>query len=92
MIDRIQYWITLRKKTTPVHWGMGILCGLFSALFFWAGFALILLFAVDEWWDDKNHKTKQGNNDWWEAYSVYMGALGVVWILNAIGAISTRWI
>jgi len=46
-------WNVLRKPTTPVHWIFGVFCAVISWQFFFAGFALMVLFAGDELWNDK---------------------------------------
>lgn len=37
--------------------------------------ALLVLFAWDEWWDDRCNGTNQGESDWWTAFMAY----GVGW-------------
>lgn len=92
--------LTIRKWTTPVHWFLG---GLFAAvstfLYFPAGFALLVLAALNQIWNDREEGLKDsdyvycGCTDWWESWIVYLGFIATVTFpLNIAGIISTRMI
>lgn len=90
----------LRKWTTPIHWGMGALFATISTfLYFPAGLALLVLFAIDEKWNDQEEIARnpvhlpEGCTDWWESWAVYVGYLAVATVpLNLAGIIVTRFI
>ena len=87
----ISQWLKLRKKTTVVHLIYGALCAGFSAEYFPAGVLLLLVFAGFEAWNDHCNGTKEGCDDWWEAFLIFSIGLTVLLILQFIGKCSIRW-
>jgi hypothetical protein len=81
----------LRKRTTPIHWLVGLTCAAIIIKCWPAAVMLILIFALFERWNDIDHATTQGDMDWWDAVFVtFMGAVVIV-PLDFIGIISVRW-
>lgn len=84
-------WLRLRKKSVVAHWLFGGLCAGLSAAFFPAGFLLMFVFAVWEWWNDRNHGTHEGDIDWWDAFLIFCIGLTVILTLHLCGEILIRW-
>lgn len=91
MIDRLQAWIELRKKTVIAHWLYGLMCAIVGALFFPAAVVLLLLFALLEWWNDKCEGGLEGCTDWWDAFVVFCVVFSVIVILHLCNLIYIRW-
>ena len=91
MIDKLHAWIELRKKSVIAHWLYGLLCGIVAGLYFPAGVVLLVIFGGMEWWNDYCKGTKEGCDDWWDAFAVFCGAFSVIAILHLAGAVSIRW-
>lgn len=83
--------LKLRKHTTPVHWLIGAVAATLVVWCWPAAVALLLVFALDEYWDDWCHGKKEGEDDWWEAGFVAFLGLVVVVILYGIGLINVKW-
>jgi hypothetical protein len=83
--------LKLRKHTTLVHWVIGATAATLIVWCWPAAIAVLLIFALDEWWDDHCHGTHGGNDDWWEAGFVAFLGLVVVVILYGIGLIHVKW-
>jgi len=86
----------LRKWTTPVHWALGIMCGVIIVRYGWpSGITLssilMVLFLAFEILDDKNHGTHEGSMDWWESYFTLCATIAVAFILNLVGVIHLKW-
>ena len=81
----------LRKKTTPVHWLVGLVCAAIFVKSWPAAAVWILLFALFERWDDVDHGTLQGDMDWWDA--VFVAFIGIIppVILDYVGLLSIKW-
>ena len=100
MIYKLSAWLRLRKNTTPVHWLLGAFLATISTFcYFPAGFALLVLAAVNQAWNDREEARKnpsyvyQGCTDWWESWAVYLGYLMIITVpLNLAGVIQTIWI
>ena len=92
-------WLKLRKRTTPVHWGYGILCAIAAWQFFPAGICLLVIFAGFEAWNDWcNNKNAtgcvskwEGDEDWWDSFLTFCIGFAIAIILDIIGIISIRW-
>lgn len=92
-------WLKLRKRTVVAHWLFGKLCAVVAVLFFPAGFGLLIMFGVFEWWNDQNLRIRvgdsykpEGDEDWWDSFLAFcIGFSGAV-ILDIIGIISIRWL
>lgn len=101
LIRKIDEWFKIRKDTTVIHWLYGAICGYISSLnfpCFWIGFALMCLFALDEWWNgweewwnSKGEKPFHGCTDWWEAFLFYGMIFFIMFILGLIIVINVRW-
>ena len=90
----IKLKLKLRKWTSPIHFLYGIGCVLVAIKFFPASFALILLFALYEYWDDYAHsmaRDSEGVDDFWEAFAVYSVGLLIALILDYAGILSISW-
>ena len=89
----------LKKKTTPVH----ILYGFISAFLCYAfgfllGGAMMIGFAIWEYWNDENEMMRKVNNsedyvyegdwDFWESTLSFITGLVVLGILQVLGVIS----
>lgn len=84
----------LRKNTTPVHWALGAFFATISTfLYFPAGFALLILAAANQVWNDWELGKKEGCTDWWESWAVYLGYLMLISTPLALAEVITiRWI
>lgn len=91
VIHKIDKWFKLRKDTTPAHWTFGGFCGGISIVCFWVGFALMIMFALFEWWNDKCGHTQQGDVDWWEAFLFYCIVFFTGFIISLFGIIRIGW-
>jgi hypothetical protein len=97
--ERYSLYLKLRKWTVPIHWGYGILCAWVFVHCWPAAVVLMLLFALFEWWNDKNLKEnlgkvykKEGDQDWWDSL-LFLG-IGITVVLvmaDGLGLITIRW-
>ena len=86
--------LKLRKWTSPIHFLYGAGCALMAVRCFPASVALILLFALYEYWDDYAHsrvRDSEGVDDFWEAFAFYSIGLLIVLILDYAGVLSIGW-
>jgi hypothetical protein len=96
--DAAQKWLRLRKNTVIAHWLYGMLCAVATIQYAPFGCFLILLFALFEYWNDKNMAQRQanyvpeGDMDFWDAFAVLGICISPALILNWLGIISIRWI
>lgn len=91
VIYKINEWFKLRKDTTPAHWIFGGFCGGISIVCFWAGFALMGMFAIFERWNDMCDGSLQGAMDWWEAFLLYCIVFFTGFIMSLFGVIEIGW-
>jgi len=91
-------WLLLRKNTTPVHWLYGFFCAFLILEFgIVAGLVMMGIFAVMEYWNDKEEKARNkyylptGCADWWEAFLTFCIGYGVLALLHRLGIISIGW-
>jgi hypothetical protein len=90
-------WLKIRKNSVIVHWLFGVLCAVVAVLWFPASVILLLLFAMDEVWNDhdgiKNGITTKysGCEDWWDAFLVFCFGLSIDVILNLAKVIEINW-
>jgi hypothetical protein len=81
----------LRKKTTPIHWSVGLTGAAIFIKCWPATVVLILLFAVFERWNDIDHGTFEGDMDWWDAtFVAFMGIIPSV-VLDFMRIITIKW-
>jgi hypothetical protein len=97
-VDAVQQWLRLRKNTVIAHWLFGILCAVAIIQYAPFGCFLLLLFALFEYWNDKNMAWRkkdyipEGDMDWWDSFSTLCISIFPALILNWLGIISIRWI
>lgn len=78
-----------KKWTVSVHILLGLLCAALVPLGLWPlGIAILGLFALDEWWEDRNSGKKEGEVDWWWAFAAFLTGVGIICILFYLGKIS----
>ena len=96
-------WNLLRKPTTPVHLAYGLL----AVFIIWqfgilAGLAMMVLFMVWEWWNDRNEKMRkvaagipyvyEGDWDWWESSVSFCIGFFILGIFKMLGMVTVGWL
>jgi ABC-type Fe3+ transport system permease subunit len=96
--ERYSLYLKLRKWTVPIHWAFGILCAVMFIYCWPAAVVMMLLFAMWEWWNDKNLKEnlgndykKEGDQDWWDSFFTFCMGISVAAILHGLGLITITW-
>jgi hypothetical protein len=97
--DKYSLYLKLRKWTVPIHWAFGIFCVVIFVHCWPAAVVFMLLFAMFEWWNDKNLKEnlgkiykKEGDQDWWDSFFFLCIGVGVALIImDGFGLITIRW-
>ena len=82
----------LRKWSTPIHWLLGVFCGLL-VLRFWPLSVIIMVgFAFWENWNDlSNYVSVDGDIDWHESFTAFMITLAVIFFLDLAGKVVVPW-
>jgi len=92
MIDKLVWWLQVRKNTTPVHWAFGFLCDFLILTFgILAGWGMMGMFAGMEAWNDYCDGTRQGCMDWWESFLTFCIGQGILALLHYLNIITIRW-
>ena len=81
----------LRKWTTPVHIIFGLGLVLVAIANVPTAIILLVIFALWEVWDDYNHSTREGEDDWWECFAVFIGGFILAVILHFAGVITVNF-
>ena len=90
-------WLKIRKGSVISHWLLGILFSVLAVLWFPSAIIMLLLFALLEWWNDKEQIARnpnylpEGCTDWWDSFVVFCVGLSIDVILNLAKVISIRW-
>jgi hypothetical protein len=96
--EKYSLYLKLRKWTVPIHWAYGAICAVFFVDCWPLALALMIIFAMWEWWNDKNLKEnlgkvykKEGDQDWWESLVTFIPGIFLARILDWIGLLTIRW-
>jgi len=98
-IDKVFFWIHLRKETTPVHLVFGLLCVFLMFGFgLLAGIVMMTAFAIWEYWNDRNLMIKypsykpEGDMDFWESFLSFSIGWGILGIFQGRGMVNVGWL
>lgn len=90
----IPWWLEVRKETTPAHWAFGgFLCNFAIVAFgLLAGFLLMGIFGIMEYWNDWCDGTREGCADFWEAFWMFCMGFGIVCLFQCLSFIQIGWL